>query len=412
MKILKKAVAFILLATMLLASCQLFVSCGDEEPDKGQLLATYSGGEIYESDVKDWKQLLYYTYFDNIMKAEDQKGEFYAVFDLATSYVVKMKAFEKLLADNGYKTFSETAIKKEAEEIIKSLNEEFEGGYDAWKKGYRLSDDFIYSYAELQLVSSEMEKYIMSRYGIITDEMINEYWTNYAGDYVQVPSYYFDNIIVSLPKSEMAGEAAWEEIKAEAQSYIDRINAGEDFEMVKQDAISKSRYATAARLYSIAASLRKGECEGFDDLEAILEDNKRIVNALCEELKVQFVEYADPNGDKDEYEVWYDFVNMNNEASVKNALLNLEEGEVWATPIMSVFGYQIVKLTKSDENVYFRNPTDYPDVYQDVYNKLYAQLWNEGEGPAVKEFEKDLIKDYKIEIVYSYVSEYVKGNLG
>ena len=412
MKILKKAVAFILLATMLLASCQLFVSCGDEEPDKGQLLATYSGGEIYESDVKEWQTFMFHLCIDDVMQASDKKEALYSVFDRATDYVVKMRAFKDLLSKEGLLTVTDNGVKLYAEELIKEINDDFDGGYEKWQKIFEVSDDFIYQYAETQLLSVEMEKYVMSKYGVITDEMVNEYWKLHAGDYVQVPKYYFDNIIVSLPKSEMAGEAAWEEIKAEAQSYIDRINAGEDFEMVKQDAISKSRYATAARLYSIAASLRKGECEGFDDLEAILEDNKRIVNALCEELKVQFVEYADPNGDKDEYEVWYDFVNMNNEASVKNALLNLEEGEVWATPIMSVFGYQIVKLTKSDENVYFRNPTDYPDVYQDVYNKLYAQLWNEGEGPAVKEFEKDLIKDYKIEIVYSYVSEYVKGNLG
>lgn len=413
MKILKKAVAFILLATMLLASCQLFVSCGDEEPDKGQLLATYSGGEIYESDVKEWQTFMFHLCIDDVMQASDKKEALYSVFDRATDYVVKMMAFKDLLSKEGLLTVTDNGVKLYAEELIKEINDDFDGGYEKWKKIFEVSDDFIYQYAETQLLSVEMEKYVMSKYGVITDEMVNEYWKLHAGDYVQVPKYYFDNIIVSLPKSEMAGETAWEEIKAEAQSYIDRINAGEDFETVKQDAISKSRYATAARLYSNETTVNKTDCVGFEDVEALIAENKEAVDLYCEEFEITFVEYADPNGNKDQYEAWYNLVNMNNEAYVKNALLNLEAGELWQTPIMSVFGYQIMKMTKIDEGdeVYFRKPSEYPEVKADIESKLYQQLWDSGDGPSVDEFEEDLIKDYDIKTVYSYSTEYSKGNL-
>ena len=413
MKILKKAVVFILLATMLLASCQLFVSCGDKEPDKGQLLATYSGGEIYESDVKEWQTFMFHLCIDDVLQASDKQAALYSVFDRATDYVVKMTAFKDLLSKEGLLTITESGVKLYAETLIKDINDDFTGGYEKWKKSFEVSDDFIYSYAEMQLLSVEMEKYIMSKYGVITDEMVDEYWSLHAGDYVQVPKYYFDNIVVSLPKSEMAGETAWNEIKAEAQSYIDRINAGEDFETVKQDAISKSRYATVARLYSGEASVIKTDCNGFEDVEALIAENKEAVDLYCEEFKVNFVEYADPNGNKDEYEAWYNLVNMNNEAYVKNALLSLEEGELWQTPIMSVFGYQIMKMTKIDdgEAVYFKKPSDDPEVRRDVESKIYEQLWDSGNGPAVEEFEEKFVKDYDIKIVYSYSTEYSKGNL-
>ena len=411
MKFLKKTVVFALVAATLIAACAGIVSCGENpEDDKGELLATYKGGELYENDLEDWRQYMSHIYYDDINASDDVKAALYAVFDLTTSYVVKIKAFENLLEKEGYMTFSEKSINSYAETLIEGLDEDFKGGYDAWKKGYHVSDEFIYSFAEMQLVSAEIEKYVMSRYGV-TDEMIDKYWELYAGDYVQVPSYYFDSIILAPDADYKGGEAEWEELKADAQKYIDEINAGADFEAVKAEAIANSHNPTVSQLYSNVSSITKLECRGFEDLETILADNKTAIEKYCEELEIEFVPYADPNGDKDQRDAWFYYVNMNHEAYVKNALLNLEEGAVWSEPIMSVLGYQILKITKIDEDVFFKKPSDYPEVYNDIYDKVYKELWNDGSGVAVTEFESDLAEDYDINIVYSYVSEYKKGNL-
>jgi len=411
MKILKNTAVFVLVCATLLAVCAGLVSCG-EDPDakKGNLVATYRGGELYESDLEDWQQYMYYTYLKDILDADDQKAERFAVLDLATDYVVKMTAFKLLLESEGYVTFTESKINAYVEQLKEQFKKDYKDGYDTWKYNYHVSDGFIYKFAELQLVSQEIEKYVMSKYGV-TDKMIDEYWELYAGNYMQVPSYYFDSIILAMKTDDMDDKVIWDELKDKAQGYIDELLAGADFDTVKQNAIASSPNTTVSRIYSVVSDLSKLECRGFEELDDILADNEKDIQEYCEKLEINFVPYADPKGNKNEYEAWYYYVNMNNETRVKNALLSLEVGEVWSEPIMSVFGYQIIKMTKIDEDYFFKRPSDYPEVYDDIYQQIYNARWNDGAGVAVTEFENDLVKKYDIDVKYSYSLEYKKGNL-
>ncbi len=414
MKFLKKTVVFAVVAATLIAACAGLISCGgDPEEDKGELLATYTGGEIYEKDITDWRNYMYHMYYSDIMSADDPKAELFNTLDRATNYVVKIKAFKALLESEGLVTFSEEKINQYAQVVISEIDESktfaSQGGYEYWKTVFEVSDDFIYEYAESQLVSAELERYIMSKYGV-TDEMIQEYWELYAGEYLQVPSYYFDNIMVIVPLNLTGDASVWADAKAEAQRYIDELKAGADFETVKQEAIDNSRGTSMAKAYSTVVSRKKSEFSGFENLDKILEENKKIIDEYCANLGIELPEYANETDGK-LYDAWYYYVNMNNEAYLKNQLLSLDIGEFSTEPIMHVFGYQIVKLTKEDDDIYFKSPFDYPEVYDDIYDKLYKELWSSGSGASVDEFEAFLAEKYDIKIVYSYASEYKKGNL-
>ena len=289
----KKIVCLVLAAVTVFSVCAVFASC--EKRKSGKLLATYSGGEIYESDVADWQNYFRIERLNDIYNADDQEAKIAEVDDETTLFYVNLKAFKKLLEDKGLATFSESSLKKYAEEVlIPALDEQYEknGGYQFWLKSYSVSKNFIYDYAKEQLVTAYLEKYVMSTYGV-TDELIYEYWDANAYKYVVVPSYIFNVIMVSVATDDKADPEAWEAAKAEAQGYIDRIKAGEDFDAVKAEAIEKSKNTNSSKAYSVEDSVPFTDCAGFEDKEENLAAIEEYINAYSEAAKIKLVEYAD-----------------------------------------------------------------------------------------------------------------------
>lgn len=403
---LKKIGCLLLAAVTAISVCFVFASC--EKRKSGKLLATYSGGEIYESDVADWQNYFRIEKLTDIYNAEDQQAKIAEVDDETTLFYANLKAFKKLLEDKGIATFSESALKKYAEEVlIPALEEKYEknGGYEFWRKSYSVSKNFIYDYAEEQLVTAYLEKYVMGTYGV-TDEQIDEYWGANSYKYLVVPSYIFDVIMVSVATEDRADPEAWEAAKAEAQGYIDRIKAGEDFDTVKAEAIEKSKNVVSAKAYSVEDSVPFTECAGFENKEENLAAIEDYINAYCEAYKVKLVEYADSNGDSKEYSLWFLYCNMLNEFYTKHSLVNLDVDETIAEPIRHIEGYEIIKLTEKSDKTEFQNPKTNERVYNDIYETLYEQLWDGGNGSAVEKFETALKEEYQIVINFSYLDNY------
>lgn len=401
---LKKIVCLVLAVAMALSVSAMLMSC--EKKPSGKLLATYEGGKVYESDVADWQNFFRIEKLQEIYNAEDQQAKIAEIDDNTTEFYVKLKAFRKMLEDKGIVTISKESIKKYAEEvIIPAIEKKYEkkGGYEFWKKSYGVSKDFIYDYAEEQLVTTYLEKYVMDTYGV-TDEMIKEYWESHSYKYLIVPSYIFDVIMVSVADADKSNADAWEAAKAEAQGYIDRIKAGEDFADVKADAIQKSKNVNSAATFSVKDSVPFKDCEGFEDEEKHLEEINKFITAYAEANNTKLVEYAPTDGDAKEYALWFGYCNMLNEFYTKHALLSLDIDETIAEPIRHIEGYEIIKLVEKSDKTEFQRPEDNPTVYNDIYQTLYDQMWNNGEGTSVEKFEKQLETDYNIEIVYSYSS--------
>lgn len=402
MKIIKKIICVAAALAMLALTCVGFASCAKKQ--SGHLLATYKGGKVYESDVADWQLFFLTQKTSEISAASDIQAKIREVNDETTKFYVQIKAFKQLLEDKGIATISDSSIKNYAEKVLIPQIEENNaknGGYAFWKKLYNVTDNFIYDYAEEQLVTAYLEKYIMDNYGV-TEELINEYWEANSYKYIVVPSYEFDVIMVTVAEKDVANKEAWEAAKAEAQGYIDRIKGGEDFAAVKADAISKSNTPKIAEAMSVVDSVPYLECEGFDDAEAHLTAINEFIEEYTEQTGVALVEYADPYGDSKEYTLWYSYSNLLNEFYTKNALVTLEIGQTTAEPIRHLSGYEIIKLLNITDTTEFLNPKTNEDVYNDIYTTLYDQLWDEGNGPASEEFEKQLAEDYNIEIVYKY----------
>lgn len=401
---LKKIVCLALAVLMATSVCAMFLSC--EKRPSGKLLATYEGGKVYESDVADWQNFFRIENVQEIYDAEDPQAKIAEVDDNTTSFYVNLKAFKKLLEDKGLATISETAIKKYAEEIVLPAIEikyEKNGGYEFWKKSYGVSDNFIYDYAEEQLVTSYLKEYVMDKYGV-TDDMVKEYWEAHSYKYLVVPSYVFDVIMVSVADADKSNVDAWEAAKAEAQGYIDRIKAGEDFSDVKADAIQKSKNVDSATAFSVKDSVPFKSCEGFEDEEENLAAINEYIDAVAKTYNIKLVEYAPADGDEMEFELWYGYCNMLNEFYTKNALLSLDIDETISAPIRHIEGYEIIKLLEKSDKTEFQRPENNKAIYDDIYQTIYEDLWDNGNGESVDKFEKQLEEDYNIKIVYSYAS--------
>lgn len=404
MKITKRIICLSLAVMTLAVLCLTMASCGD---DKGKLLATYSGGEIYENELIDWQNYFLVMNASDIMENDDSQAAICEELDSVTSFYVKMKAFRKMLSDKGIVTLSDediaamvTLYKNQIETDYKDL-----GGYDYWVATFNVSEDFIKSYSEIQLLTSYLEKYVMDEYSV-TDELINDYWKKNASKYLVEPSYVFDVIFVPVAEADRGNADAWAAAKEEAQGYIDRINAGEDFADVKASAIENSKDTNTSEVYSVEDSVAKSSCYGASELDARLNEVKEYVDSVKAEKGTELVEYADPKGNSSEYDLWFNYCNKENQVYVKYQLVTSEIGDVSAEPIRHVLGYEIIKLTAVNEDIEFQNPENNETIYNEIYQIIYDTLWDNGSGASVQAFELQLTEDYDIKTVFSYLDDY------
>ena len=417
MKTFKKAASALIALVLIAATCFGLVSC----KKKGGLLATYKGGEVRTSDVEDWQKYflsenlesVIYDDDGNIRSESDRYLQVQEICDSTTKYVVEVKAFKQLLEDEGIATFSDSSIKKYAKVLRSQIEEEYaeKGGYAYWRD-YAcggVSDNFIYQFSESELVRKYLESYVMEHYPV-TDELIMEYYRIYAQNYLVVPEYRFNVILVAVGEEDMGNEAAWDAAKEEAQGYIDRLNAGEKYEDVLADALENSKNKNIAEFYSVTDAQPISTIENFKDLEAGLESIQSYVDEATELFEVEFKKYATPEeDDANVYNIWYGYCNMTNQLYVCNTVYNLEIGQTGAEPILFLEGYEVIQLVEKTDSTYFKDPKNNQDIHDEIYQILYNEMWNGGQGTSVDAFLYNLAVDYEIDIVYSYAESYKKS---
>ena len=387
------------------------------DPEAGYLLATYDGGAIYEKDVEDWQN---YFMTQNIAKiyavltdgTERTQSEMLAIvdemtneaLDNTTEYVVVMRMLRRYFNETGVALITDEAVNAYAATLKAQIESNYAafGGYEYWKNTVcgGVSDDFLTEYAEFDIIARYLENCVMAAYPV-TDEMVTEYWQIYQKNYLVLPSYTFDCIIVPVDNASLGDEHAWNEAKVEAQGYIDRIRAGEDFDTVKAAAIENSKDYTISFYYSTANTISASDMEGFDDFDARYAEVEEFVRTF-EAEGINLVMYADPNGDPSEYTFWFEYLQLTNQLYVQNALTKLEVGETLSEPILYLSGYQIIKLVNHAESAYFRNPTKDKDVYDEIYAILYDEMWDGGAGSSAEKFYDDIFEKYGVVIRYSY----------
>ena len=387
------------------------------DPEAGYLLATYDGGAIYEKDALDWQRYFMTQNMANIYAVlsdgtERTQSEMLAIvdemtneaLDNTTEYVVVMRMLRRYFSETGAALITDETVNAYAETLKTQIESNYAafGGYAYWKDTVcgGVSDGFLTEYAEFDLVARYLEDQVMTAYPV-TDDMIMEYWRIYQSKYLVLPSYTFDCIIVPVGNASLGDENAWNEAKAEAQGYIDRIKAGEDFDAVKAAAIENSKDYTISFYYSNANTISASDMEGFDDLDARYAEIEEFVGTF-EAEGINFVMYADPNGDRAEYSLWFRYCQLINQLYVKNALAKLDVGETLSEPIMYVSGYEIVKLVERVDSAYFRNPEKDKDVYDEIYGLLYDEMWGGGAGSSAEKFYDDIFEKYGVVIRYSY----------
>lgn len=415
MKIFKRIICAVLVLATVFAACIAFSACGKKDT-RGNLVATYKGGEIYESDLSDWQLYFLQENIDEIISAgaglatsaeitaamDKKRNE---ILDKATDYVIQIKLAKAYIKDNGIADISDSSISAYAENVKSKIEEEYasKGGYEYWKSTVcgGVSDNFIVQCAEAEMVLNYMEQCAMAL-SPVTEDMVVEYWRLNRDKYVVAPYYKFDVIIVPLAENSRGGEDDWDAAKAEAQGYIDRIKAGESFEDVKADAISKSKDPSISKFYSVPDTVLPSEADGFVDKEARLNEIAATIEVLKEENDTNFVEYADPKGDADEYDLWYVYCNLINQLYSKHYAATLEVGEVNDEPFLFVGGYEIIQVIESNHDVTFLDPLTNDNVYSEIYQLIYNELWSKGSGSSVDAFIDKLYKDYEAKVTYRY----------
>ena len=413
MKIFKRIICAVLVLAMACALCVAFTACKEKVVDN--IVATYKDAEIHESDLADWQLYYLQRNVDEIISAgsglatsaeitaamDKKRNE---ILDKATDFVLQIKLVKKYLTENGIADITESAVSAYAANMKSTIEKEYDskGGYEYWKSTVcgGVSDNFIYQCSEAEIVLAYMEQCAMDL-APVTKDMVVEYWQLNRDKYVVAPYYKFDVLIVPLAENSHGGEDDWNAAKAEAQGYIDRIKAGESFEDVKADAISKSPDPAISRFYSVPTSVSATEANGFIDKEERLKEVEITMQLFVEE-GTNFVEYADPNGDKEEYDLWYMYCNFMNQLYSKHYAATLEVGEVNDEPFLFVGGYEIIQLLESNPEVAFLDPLTNDDVYSEIYQLIYDELWSDGSGSSVDAFVDMLYKDYDAKVTYRY----------
>ncbi|MCQ2770469.1 MAG: hypothetical protein MJ236_01550 [Clostridia bacterium] len=412
MKLFKRLVCLSITLVMILTSIVSLSSCGTREKDL--VIATYSFGQLKESDLKQWQSYMTALYGDQLSACETELEKYELlskVYDEATRYWAQIQFLAKEFELMGV-TYSENDISNMEKIIIAQFAETYkeQGGWDGISKDLGLDDTFLSQFALSQLVHASLEGFVMGNYEI-TNEMIKDYYDKNVDQFMIVPSYKLDMIYVPVAEADLAKPDAWAAAKAEAEAYLQRLQAGEDFETVKKDAIANSKDKLTSENYATVSEINKASCERYYYVDVVIESIEEDLAKLLKDEKINFVKYADPKGDAKEYSIWFQYIMLTNEAYVKNALLTLEDGQIHNSVIEFISGYEIIKKVSTSNDVIFQDPFENEEVYKEIKEILYKAAWDDGAGPAVNAVLDKLNKKYELNILFSYEEAFQNSDI-
>lgn len=408
----KKIISILMALAILFGMTVFSVSCEKTE-DKGKVLVSYDGGAVYEKDIEDW--INYYVlsqYAERVDSASDEGYEINSIADeAALRYAVNMMTAKRLEELSMYSR-SQIAIDTFVSQFIASCNETYanDGGYEHYKEQMMVSDDFVYSLAEFNLILDSLQEYLRI-INPITDEDITDYWQAYAGSYVTPPSVRFDIIFFDIPDASYEDEAVWDSTKAEAEDYIAKIKSGEiSFDDAKSEVVAKcSEYGKTSEVYSTISSVLLTDLVGFED-ESCLQQNIDDFFAVCSTIfkDVEFKKYVNIGDNTNESEYWFMYAQMMNEIHTKYAMNSCADGEVFGEAVLHPDGYMILKRVEKNEDPIWDRPENNEQLRNEITNAIWDSRWGGGDGPAAIRFYNEIMDMYHAKVEFSYLDNYLQ----
>lgn len=324
MKYCRKLLAMLLLVSMLVL---LFASCGEK---KGEIIAVYDNKPVYEAEVADIINYELGTQYTSTMTPDQLE----AIMESAVVTYVQYKAIELDLEKKGI-TVDEDELKKAVEDNKKYINDNMEGGYDAWKQSYQVSDAFLEEHLRRVQLRALCEEELKKEINVTDDEAYN-YYLNNSLNYTAPAGYNWTSVLHEALNIEDAAECT--AIEAEMKNYIAKISEG----TMTMDDAKKAILAenTADKGYKYGSLFQGSDFTATTALKEITDLDAEIA-AIKESYGNPVYKAEMTDEEKEAYENCFAKVFQ---TEVYYALQNLEVGEVYEKPIKSIIGYYIIRL--------------------------------------------------------------------
>lgn len=373
MKHCTKWLAVLLVVSMIAV---LFASCGEK---KGEIIAVYNNTPVYEAEVADIINYQLGTQYTSTMTPDQLE----AIMEEAVVLYVQYKAIELDLEKKGI-TVDEKKLEEAVEENLKYINDNMEGGYDAWKQSYQVSDAFLEEHLRRvqirELCEAELEKEIK-----ITDDEAYDYYLTHSMNYTAPAGYNWTSVLHEALNIEDAAECA--AIETEMKDYIAKIKAG----TMTMDDAKKAILAenTADKGYKYGSLFQGSD---FTATTALTE-----ITDLDAELKAIKDSFGNPvykaEMTEEEKEAYENCFAKLFQTEVYYALQNLEVGEVYEKPIKSIIGYYIIRLDSISTVSGFK-------PFEDVKDTIVESLTKSALNAAYQSYLSEITVEY--DLAYSF----------
>lgn len=369
---LKRILCLIIALVMVVLVCASCNGNGEKtDPDReGQIIvATWNKGNIWSGDVFEWVNYFYSLYYSDIQGGVRTTKD---ILELSIRAYCLVPLLENYLKEIG-KTVSEDAIEIGVLQMMMNIDEQYseEGGFEYWKNGVGVTDNFIYDYVKYGIYNSAVREYLVENYDV-SEEKLVEYFNENSMDYATPVGYIFNTALCEV--LDQSNDEEWNTVFEDAKSYITKANSGTSFSDI-QDEI-KAKYTTEdgyvlVPYYTTYGTLTKVDLDSmpkFDDLDKYIE-----------ELKAKYTEKGmDRTAEKTsaEYGYYDEYMFYVYQGTVAYIFRNklLEIGETYETPIQHPEGWMIVEYDSYNSNPWAKYEDVKEQVKSDYLESIQDQL--------------------------------------
>lgn len=369
---LKRILCLIIALVMVVLVCASCNGNGEKtDPDReGQIIvATWNKGNIWSGDVFEWVNYFYSLYYSDIQGGVRTTKD---ILELSIRAYCLVPLLENYLKEIG-KTVTEDAIEIGVLQMMMNIDEQYseEGGFEYWKNGVGVTDNFIYDYVKYGIYNSAVREYLVENYDV-SEEKLVEYFNENSMDYATPVGYIFNTALCEV--LDQSNDEEWNTVFEDAKSYITKANSGTSFSDI-QDEI-KAKYTTEdgyvlVPYYTTYGTLTKVDLDSmpkFDDLDKYIE-----------ELKAKYTEKGmDRTAEKTsaEYGYYDEYMFYVYQGTVAYIFRNklLEIGETYETPIQHPEGWMIVEYDSYNSNPWAKYEDVKEQVKSDYLESIQDQL--------------------------------------
>lgn len=385
-----KIISAILAVTMLALLC-----CSCKKKDKGILLATYKGGEVYsgDSDLTQWSKYLnnyYADYIDDGTMTQDELSQ-RIVYE-----VVLMRLMELDIKARGL-TVSDDEVKEAFDYTKTSFDNNYEGGYAQLVKDSGLTDDFWKAFARKSILREVIYNDLLINYDF-TDEELTEYYNNNVDAYKKAKGYTCSVVFVTV--GDVSDESAWTERKTAAKAYINRILAGEKYDDIKAEIVAT--YTEDNDSDIMASNATGTDIVSEESMrQFVLSEGTSLEDTLKALAASDKYKNMDQHADKssDAYKSYLEYLIKCMGYSQTYALTHMNVGETYSEPIVAPFGWMILRLDSYNEKTYY--PT-LEEIRYELTKDYFDSLVENGSLMSV--YQNDLLEKYYVTLEEFYAT--------